>query len=79
MEGVNSSMIYLIYYKNFHKCHNVPPPSITIKIIFKKLRALKTIENVALSSHLEHLLTKSNFSSCLKTLSLNEYEQKLGS
>jgi hypothetical protein len=23
--GVNSSMIYLIYCKNFCKCHNVPP------------------------------------------------------
>jgi hypothetical protein len=23
--GVNSSMIYLIHYKNFCKCHNVPP------------------------------------------------------
>jgi hypothetical protein len=25
MEGVNSSMIYLIHYKNFCKCRNVPP------------------------------------------------------
>jgi hypothetical protein len=31
MEGVNSSMIYLIYSKNFCKCCNVPPPSTTIK------------------------------------------------
>jgi hypothetical protein len=30
--GVNSSIIYLIYCKNFCKCHNVPPPSTTIKI-----------------------------------------------
>jgi hypothetical protein len=30
MEGVNSSMIYLIYCKNVCKCHNVPLPS-TIK------------------------------------------------
>jgi hypothetical protein len=29
-EGVNSSMIYLINCTNFYKCHNVPPPSITI-------------------------------------------------
>jgi hypothetical protein len=28
--GVNSTMIYLIYCKNFCKCHNVPPPSITL-------------------------------------------------
>jgi hypothetical protein len=28
---VNSSMIYLIYCKNFCKCHNVPPPSTTMK------------------------------------------------
>jgi hypothetical protein len=25
MEGVNSTMIYLINYKNFCKCHHVPP------------------------------------------------------
>jgi hypothetical protein len=31
VEGVNSSMIPLIYWKNFCKCHNVPPPRITIK------------------------------------------------
>jgi hypothetical protein len=28
---VNSSMIYLIHCKNLCKCHNVPPPSATIK------------------------------------------------
>jgi hypothetical protein len=32
VEGMNSSTIYLIYCKNFYKCHNVPPPSTTIKI-----------------------------------------------
>jgi hypothetical protein len=31
MEGVNSNMIFLIHCKNFFKCHNVPPPSTTIK------------------------------------------------
>jgi hypothetical protein len=31
-ERVNSSMIYLIYCKNFCKCHNVLPPSTAIKI-----------------------------------------------
>jgi hypothetical protein len=29
--GMNSSMIYLIYCKNFCKCHNVPLPTTTIK------------------------------------------------
>jgi hypothetical protein len=29
--GVNSSMSYLIHGKNLCKCHNVPPPSATIK------------------------------------------------
>jgi hypothetical protein len=29
--GMNSSTIYLLYYRNFCKCHSVPPPS-TIKI-----------------------------------------------
>jgi hypothetical protein len=31
MEGINSSIIYLIYYKNICKCHNVPPPRKTKK------------------------------------------------
>jgi hypothetical protein len=31
VEGVNSSMIHLIYCKNFCKCHKVPQPSTTIK------------------------------------------------
>jgi hypothetical protein len=26
-EGVSSSMMYLIYCKNFCKCHNVPQPA----------------------------------------------------
>jgi hypothetical protein len=29
VEGVNSSMIYLIHCKNLCKCYNVPPPSTT--------------------------------------------------
>jgi hypothetical protein len=31
VEGVNSSMIYLIHCKNLHKCHSVSPLSTTIK------------------------------------------------
>jgi hypothetical protein len=31
VEGVNSSLINLIHYKNFYKLHNVLLPSITIK------------------------------------------------
>jgi hypothetical protein len=34
--GLNSSMIYLIYCKNFCKCHNVPQPSTIIKKKLKK-------------------------------------------
>jgi hypothetical protein len=30
VEGVNSTVIYLMHCKNFCKCHNVPPPG-TIK------------------------------------------------
>jgi hypothetical protein len=30
MEEMNLSMIYLIYYKNFCKCHNVLPPNTKI-------------------------------------------------
>jgi hypothetical protein len=33
--GMNSSMIYLIYCKNFCKCHNVPLPNTIKKIILK--------------------------------------------
>jgi hypothetical protein len=33
---VNSSMIYLIYYRKFYKCHNVPPPSTIINNVLKK-------------------------------------------
>jgi hypothetical protein len=29
--GGNSKMIHLMHCKNFCKCHNVPPPSTTIK------------------------------------------------
>jgi hypothetical protein len=36
MEGVNSSMIYLIYCKNLCKWHHVPPPNTTIKKKKKK-------------------------------------------
>jgi hypothetical protein len=36
MEGVNSRIIYFIYFKNFCKCHNVPPSSTTIKKRGKK-------------------------------------------
>jgi hypothetical protein len=35
VEGVNLSMIYLIYCKNFCKCHNVLPSSQTIQKFFK--------------------------------------------
>jgi hypothetical protein len=34
--GVNSSMTYLIHYKNFCECHNVLPLSTTIKNKKKK-------------------------------------------
>jgi hypothetical protein len=35
-EGVNSSMIYSIYCKNFCGCHNVPSPNTTVKKKKKK-------------------------------------------
>jgi hypothetical protein len=36
VEGVNSSMIYLIYCKNFCKCHNIFPSSTTINFKIEK-------------------------------------------
>jgi hypothetical protein len=29
-DGMNPCMIYLIHFKNFDKCYNVPPPRKTI-------------------------------------------------
>jgi hypothetical protein len=31
MEGMNSTMMYFIYCKNFHKCHKAPPAQKIIK------------------------------------------------
>jgi hypothetical protein len=38
--GVNSSTIYLIYCKNFYKCHNVPLSSTTIKKRSQKIKKI---------------------------------------
>jgi hypothetical protein len=43
VEGVNSSMIYLIHCKNLCKCCNVPLPSTTIKIRNKSCKCLEGI------------------------------------
>jgi hypothetical protein len=55
VEGVNSSMMYLIYCKNFCKCHNVPPPNTTIrkaKIRGKqtKFEVIINVRNVRMST-----------------------------
>jgi hypothetical protein len=42
--GVNSSMIYLVYYKSFCKCYNVPPPS-TIKKVSEQQKEQKKKKN----------------------------------
>jgi hypothetical protein len=46
---VNSSIVYLIYYKNIYKGHNVPPPSTTIKIKGKKY--IKNFKNSLVKSN----------------------------
>jgi hypothetical protein len=46
MEGVNSIVIYLIYHKNFCKCLNIPPPSITIKKVKNKIKDPLLIKNL---------------------------------
>jgi hypothetical protein len=52
MDGVNLSMIYLIYCENFYKCCNVPLPSTTIKkirsILEKEGRNGNIMEGVSL-------------------------------
>jgi hypothetical protein len=42
IQGMNSSMIYLIYCKYFCKCHNVPLPSTTINKYIKYKKQTKT-------------------------------------
>jgi hypothetical protein len=42
VEGMNSSMMYLIHFKNLYKCYNVPTPSTTIKK--KKMHTCSTVE-----------------------------------
>jgi hypothetical protein len=39
--GVNSSMIYLMHFKNLCKCHNAPPPSTIKKKIKIKIDSAK--------------------------------------
>jgi hypothetical protein len=46
--GVNSGMMYLKHYKNFCKCHNVPP-------------AIKTIKNIVIMGNYSIHLFKNNF------------------
>jgi hypothetical protein len=46
VEGVNSSMIYLIYCKSSCKCPSVPPPSTTIIVIFKSYQNPETIHRM---------------------------------
>jgi L-lactate utilization protein LutB len=48
VDWVSSSMIYLIYCKDFCKCHNVPPLSITIKKIILKIKQIKLKKKKAL-------------------------------
>jgi hypothetical protein len=54
MEGVNSTMIYLIYCKKFCKCHNLPPVT-TIKKRKSKgnllLLVTKEKKNIVNSNH----------------------------
>jgi hypothetical protein len=55
VEGVNSRMTHLIYYKNFCKCHSVPPPSKTIEkkvTTENKWECWKKVKNQPLSWHL---------------------------
>jgi hypothetical protein len=41
MNTVQEIMIYLIHYKNFCKCHNIPPPATTNKGKKKELEREK--------------------------------------
>jgi hypothetical protein len=45
--GGNSSVIYFLHCKNLCKCHNVPPPSITIK---RKENTLETVLRTLVAS-----------------------------
>jgi hypothetical protein len=43
LEGVNSSMIYLIHCKNFYKCYDVHPQHNKNKQIFQKFKKEKIL------------------------------------
>jgi hypothetical protein len=60
---VNSSMMYLIHYKNICKCHNAPPPSTTIKSITMEHNGISNLvdESCDMVCHsLSHLFSDSN-------------------
>jgi hypothetical protein len=46
MEGVNSNVIYLIYYENICKCHNISPPAQQLKKEKKIENRNQTLDNV---------------------------------
>jgi hypothetical protein len=64
VEGVNSSMIYLIYFKNFYKCHNVPHPAQQLKK--KRISVSSSVKKN--SSISQRVLGKT------KTLNLNAWQ-----
>jgi hypothetical protein len=55
--GVNSTVTYLIYCKNFYKCHNVSPPNTTIK---NKENLINVAENVGKKLRVKQMNIKSN-------------------
>jgi hypothetical protein len=52
VEGVNSSVIYLIHSKNFFKCHNILPLSTMIKEKVKKRSEIYIHRNIIAESTL---------------------------
>jgi galactitol-specific phosphotransferase system IIB component len=57
-EGVNSSMVYFIYCKNFCKYHNVPPPSTTIEKVHLNQNFKKGNINVMMHMACKHAIFK---------------------
>jgi hypothetical protein len=55
VEGVNSSRIYLIYCKNFCKCHSVSPPSTAIKKIKGRQRKCVQVLTCSFCNHCIYL------------------------
>jgi hypothetical protein len=76
IEGMNSSIIYLIYCENLCKYHNAPPPSTAIKEKNKNFGTKIHVSTTHLGAKKENGLIELFFSLWLKGISKIETKCK---